>query len=59
MSILDGFLSLGKRKNKDTVSDEQIEGVASEQLPELELDMTDAELTALTQKWERSWNIRS
>lgn len=53
MSLLDGFLSLGKDINK-TRPDEDKEG-ANELLPELELSMSDEELLKLTKLWNNKW----
>ncbi|MBI3260500.1 MAG: hypothetical protein HYZ54_13655 [Ignavibacteriae bacterium] len=41
------------------MQEEQKEGVVSEMLPELDLAMSDEELSKLTQKWERAWNESS
>ena len=55
-----GYAALGEDINKkktlgaDTL--EKKEGVASEKLPELTLDMEDKDLLALTEKWEKIWN---
>lgn len=53
MSILDGFYSLAANINKVTDSQEDTEqqGIVSPLLPELKLDMDDAELLALSKKW--------
>lgn len=59
--VLDAFYSLGKNinkvKNKDTQETEQ--GIVSEKLPELKLEMDNAELTKLTQKWNKLWTESS
>lgn len=56
--ILDAFYSLGdrinKRGGKSEIENEQ--GIVSEKLPELKLDMDNVELSKLTQAWEKSWN---
>lgn len=56
MAILDGFFSLGENINKvkDTQKD-YAEGIVSDILPEMSLDMTDDELLQLKNKWEKSW----
>jgi hypothetical protein len=54
MSLLSGFLSLGKDVNK-VKADSQGEGVVSELLPELELSMTDDELMKLARDWQKKW----
>ena len=52
-----GYASLGanvnKRKNETT--EETREGVASEKLPELTLEMSNEDLVKLTEKWEKVW----
>ena len=59
MSILDGFYALGanvnKAKGRDD-SEETADGVVSDFLPELTLDMKDDDLLALTEKWEKTWD---
>lgn len=56
-AILDAFRSLGSKINKasGTVSSETQEGVVSEKLPELKLDMEDKQIIELTEKWTKSW----
>ena len=56
--ILDAFFGLGSKINKrgGTVSSETQEGVVSEKLPELQLEMEDSALIELTEKWEKAWN---
>lgn len=59
MSILDAFYSLGRNINKargQQSSTETEEGVISEKLPELKLDMDNEELAKLTAKWKMSWD---
>lgn len=58
MGILDAFYSLGSNKNKARGRDQDVEtqeGVVSEKLPELELDMSNDDLLKLTAKWEKAW----
>lgn len=57
MSWSEAFYSLGRKINKfgGNTSSETEEGVVSEQLPELKLEMEDSKITDLTQKWEKSW----
>lgn len=57
-SDIAGFASLGLHVNKQRGDnpDEREEGVASEKLPELTLDMSDEDIVALTEKWEKEWN---
>lgn len=43
-------------KKKSDVTDETVQGIASEKLPELTLDMKDEEIITLTKKWETLWN---
>lgn len=51
------YASLGGdlNKRKGDHPSEIKEGVASEKLPELTLDMSDEEIIKLTEKWEKSW----
>ena len=53
-----GYASLGAdlNKNKGDTYPEKQEGVVSEKLPELTLEMPDADIVKLTEKWERAWN---
>lgn len=48
-------LSADINKRKDAVINESKQGIVSEKLPELTLDMKDEELLALTEKWEFAW----
>lgn len=56
-AILDAFRSLGSKINKanGTVSSETQEGVVSEKLPELQLEMEDSKIIELTEKWTKAW----
>lgn len=55
--ILDAFYSLGSKVNKLKADTEETKvGVVSDNLPELELSMSDEELVKLTERWEREWN---
>lgn len=56
--LIEGYASLGADINKvsGTVRDETKQGVVSEKLPELTLEMSNEELGNLTEKWEKSWN---
>lgn len=56
--ILDAFYSLGRKINKASgeVTNETEQGVVSEKLPELKLDMENSALADLTQSWESIWN---
>lgn len=58
MSILDGLLSLGKNTNKLSGEEflEKEEGLVSDKIPELKLDMDDEDLIALKKQWEKTWN---
>ena len=58
MSILDAFYSLGSSLNKQPgkSTDDTKQGVVSEKLPELELDMKNEDLAKLTMKWEKKWD---
>lgn len=53
-----GALGLGAdvNKAKGKTSDEETEGVVSELLPELTLDISNDDLIKLTDKWEENWN---
>jgi len=56
MSLLSGFFSLGQDVNKvKPRSIETNEGIVSDLLPELELDMSDDDLVSLKNKWEKKW----
>jgi len=54
---LTGYESLGSdiNKSKGSSSPENKEGIVSQKLPELTLDMDDAEIIKLTTKWEKDW----
>jgi hypothetical protein len=56
-SRLAGYFSLGKDVNKvqGTNQEETVEGVVNGLIPELELSMSDEELTNLTETWKRKW----
>lgn len=54
MSLLDGFYSLGKKVNKVDESSAR-EGVVSDLLPELKLEMEDDELINLKKSWIKRW----
>ena len=56
--ILDAFYSLGRKINKASgeTTNETEQGVVSEKLPELKLDMENSALADLTQSWESIWN---
>lgn len=56
--ILDAFYSLGRKINKagGQTSNETDQGVVSEKLPELTLDMKNEDLVKLTSDWEGIWN---
>jgi hypothetical protein len=57
--LLEAFYSLSRNINKprtDANENETREGVIGQILPELTLDMTEEELVALSDKWERTWN---
>lgn len=57
MSILDGFYSLSRKINKREGDEhDQLEGVASDILPELELPMSDEEIITATRKFKASWD---
>jgi len=57
-SILDAFYSLGRKINKvgGDNTDDTKEGVVSDKLPELTLDMKNEDLSKLTMEWEKIWN---
>ena len=57
-AIMDAFRSLGSKTNKASgnVSEETQEGVVSEKLPELKLDMKDEDIVKLTEKWISAWD---
>jgi len=52
-----GYVSLGSEINKQRSDGTQdsVQGVVSEKLPELTLEMKDEELIKLTEKWEKDW----
>ncbi len=52
-----GYESLGAdiNKTKGSSSNETMQGVSSDKLPELSLEMKDEEIVKLTEKWERKW----
>lgn len=54
---LAGYISLGLDTNKRPTdnSDEVKQGVVSEKLPELTLEMSDEDIVKLTDKWEKAW----
>lgn len=54
---IQAYASLGDdlNKQKGTVTPETKEGVVSDKLPELTLDMEDADIIKLTSKWEKAW----
>ena len=54
---LSAYASLGSdlNKRKGEQVPETKEGVVSEKLPELTLQMSDEELVKLTEKWEKAW----
>ena len=55
--LLEGFLSLGRNVNKTKGEvPEQEQGIVSDLLPELKLNMTDKKLIKLKEKWEGRWN---
>ena len=57
VSKLAGYFSLSKNLNKvqGTDNEETAEGVISDLLPELELSMSDEDLTDLSKKWRAKW----
>jgi len=57
-TILDAFYSLGRKINKASgeTTNETEQGVVSEKLPELKLDMDNKDLAELTSNWESIWN---
>ncbi len=60
--VLDAFYSLSRKINKvtgDETSSETETGVVSEKFPELKLDMENADLLKLTEKWEDTWKTSS
>ena len=52
-----GYNSLGDdtNKSKKSLDSENKEGIVSEKLPELTLDMSDEEIVKLADKWEKDW----
>ena len=58
MTILDSFYSLGRNLNKVRGKNPEVEteeGVISDKLQELELDMKNEDLLILTTKWKKTW----
>lgn len=55
--ILDAYYSLGQKINKRTGKENQEtdQGVVSEKLPELKLDMKSEDISKLTTAWEKRW----
>lgn len=55
--VLDAFYSLGRdlNKMKGSRSVDTQQGIVSEKMPELALDMSDEEIVRLTKKWEDLW----
>ncbi len=55
------FISLGAdvNKRKGEITPDTKEGIVSEKLPELTLEMSDEKIIKLAQKWEKSWNESS
>lgn len=53
-TLLQGYYSLGKDVNK-VKEDDSAEGVVSDLLPELSLDMKDDELISLKRDWVKQW----
>lgn len=58
---LAGYVSLGSdvNKNRTDGSQENVQGIVSEKLPELTLEMSDDEIIKLTEKWEKKWKDSS
>ena len=58
IGILDGFMSLARNINKvkGDATDETAEGVVSEPVSELSLDVEDKELIRLKNLWEAKWS---
>ena len=59
MPDIAGFASLGENINKQNMEDvekDTKQGVVSEKLPELTLDMKDDDLIDLTKKWKKAWD---
>jgi hypothetical protein len=55
---IDAYIGLGADINKplgDKTAQETKQGVVSQKLPELSLDMTDEDIVKLTAKWEKTW----
>ena len=54
---IQGYASLGAdiNKTKTEVTPETKEGVVSDKLPELNLEMEDSEIVKLTNRWEKIW----
>ena len=55
--ILDAYYSLARRVNKKAgqTNDEIEEGIVSEKMPELKLEMSNEDLASLTAKWNKKW----
>lgn len=53
--LLQGFYSLGKSVNKVLSGDDTGEGIVSDLLPELSLDMGDEDLINLKRDWLKAW----
>ena len=49
-------LSADVNKAKGAMGEETVEGIVSQKLPELVLEMKDEEIVKLTEKWQRDWN---
>ena len=60
-NILDAFYGLGKKINKAAgFNDSEIEeGIVSEKLPELKLEMANEDIIKLANKWKRLWQESS
>ncbi len=59
MGILESFYSLGGKVNKvrgKGADLETEEGLVSDKLPELTLEMSNEDLVKLTENWEKEWN---
>lgn len=61
MSDIGGYASLGLDVNKKHTEQvpETKQGVVSDKLPELTLEMPDSDIVKLTDKWEKKWNDSS
>jgi hypothetical protein len=56
--VLDAFYSLGRNLNKTQGAETALdtaEGIVSEKMPELTLEMDDADIIKLTDQWEKEW----